>query len=53
MEGAREKMRLEALKSIKTAGEKGDWRASVRFLKLSFPEYRQRSNAKLTATVNA
>jgi hypothetical protein len=53
MEGAREKMRQKVLENIRTAGENGDWRASVRFLKLSFPEYRQRKNGNLTATANA
>jgi hypothetical protein len=49
---ARETARLKALDSIRAAGEAGDWRASVAFLKLSFPEYRQPST-KVDVNANA
>lgn len=40
---AREKARSKALANIKAAGERGDWRASESFLRLSFwNEYRDR-----------
>src|SRR5262249_34325399 len=53
MDEAREQARQKALAKIKAAGESGDWRASAKFLELSFPEYRQGNSINVNATANA
>ena len=56
MESAREVARLEALRGIKTAGQK-DWRATESWLRLTFPtDYRGNKvevNAHATASATA
>jgi hypothetical protein len=45
LDGAREKARLRALKVIQDVAERGDYKAAVEFLRLAWPEYRNRESA--------
>ena len=48
---AREQARQKALAGIRTAGEKGDWRALEAFLRMSFPaDYRRDASINVSAT---
>jgi hypothetical protein len=50
---ARERARQKELRKIKDAGER-DWRASVEWLKLTFPnDYRPNTKIDVTATASA